>query len=36
MSLGETGAKEMGGKETRVMAMGVRNTGGKESRGKAT
>ena len=34
--LGDTGAKEMGGKETRVKAMGVRETGGKVSRGKVT
>ncbi|KAI0216655.1 hypothetical protein LSAT2_031353 [Lamellibrachia satsuma] len=34
--LGDTGAKETGGKETRVKAMGVRETGGKVSRGKVT
>ena len=26
--MGETGAKETGGKETRVKALGVRETGG--------
>ena len=34
--LGDTGAKETGGKETRVKAMGVRETGGKVTRGKVT
>ena len=34
--LGDTGAKETVGKETRVKAMGLRETGGKVSRGKVT